>query len=607
MASKELIRRVAEASDIVSVIGAYVQLTRAGSEYRALSPFTTERTPSFYVMPGKQAFYCFSSQQGGDVFRFLQLYENLTFPEALKKLADRAGIRLDEEAITPEMAAKDRHRRRVRELQGAARDWFHLLLMKSPEAAAAREYLKGRGIGSEIAKRWLLGYAPAGARPLFQWAREKGFPQPLLVDGGLAVPSQRGSGAYPHFQHRLMFPINNDYGETVGFSGRVLSPDQKGGKYVNSPETIIFEKSKMFFGLDRSKQAILKAGRAILCEGQLDLIAAFESGVTNIVAPLGTAFTDAQARLLARQTNEVLICFDADRAGQSATSKAFAKLAPAGVSVRVVPMPLGEDPDSLIRKGGAEAFQQVVTQAEDYFDFLIRMRGGASPSATIAQRVEMATELAQRAALVPDAILRGALLQNLSTRLGVPVDQLATVVQKETQAAQQREKAQSRAKTTTTTKSPGAPGSHVMRTFCRLLLGSSAARTWLLENAQVALLDDISNATLARLIWKADFDPSQASSVSTFLAELPEEQQNAIGRLLVEPGPASQENLEPAAEVQLARDCWNSLQRESLENRIVECKGRLARLSHDATNLIEVLNECIALESALRSLQAAPE
>jgi len=600
MASKELVRKVAEASDIVSVIGAYIQLARSGAEFRALSPFSSERTPSFYVMPSKQAFYCFSTQQGGDVFRFLQLYENLTFPEALKKLADRAGIRLDESAITPEMAAKDRHRRRVRELQGAARDWFHHLLLRSPEADAARQYLKGRGIGIEVAKNWKLGYAPAGSRALFNWAREHKFSQQILVDGGLAVPSKSGNGVYPHFQHRLMFPINNDYGETVAFSGRVLSAEQKGGKYVNSPETLIFEKSKMFFGLDRSKQPILKAGKAILCEGQLDLIAAFEAGVTNIVAPLGTAFTDAQARLLARQTNEVLICFDADRAGQSATGKAFAKLAPAGISVRVVPIPAGEDPDSLIRKGGAEAFRQVVEQAEDYFDFLIRIRGGASPTATIAQRVELATELAVKAALVPDPILRGALLQNLSTRLGVPVEQLAAAVQKETKAARTRHEAKAKVRQVV-----DAPGSHVMRTFCRVLLSSSAGRNWVHEHANDAMLNDIADSSLARLIWKADLDPGVASSISTFLAELPEEQQNAIGRLLVESGPASEENLGPEGEANLARDCWHSLRRESLENRITECKGRLARISHDAADLMDLLTQCVALEKELRDLPTA--
>ncbi|RFC46119.1 MAG: DNA primase [Verrucomicrobia bacterium] len=597
MASKELIRKVAEANDIVSVIGSYVQLTRAGAEFRALSPFTTERTPSFYVMPSKQAFYCFSSQQGGDVFRFLQLYENLTFPEALKKLADRVGIRLDEEAITPEMAAKDRHRRRIRALQTAARDWFHLLLLRSQDAAPARDYLKGRGIDIEIAKRWKLGYAPANRRAFFQWARENKFGDQVLIDGGLAQPKKNGSGIYPHFQHRLMFPINNDYGETVAFSGRVLSPDQQGGKYVNSPETIIFEKSKMFFGLDRSKQPILKAGRAILCEGQLDFISAFEAGVTNMVAPLGTAFTDGQARLLARQTNEVLICFDADRAGQSATSKAFAKLAPAGISVRVVPMPTGEDPDSLIRKGGADAFRQVVDQAEDYFDFLIRIRGGASPTATIAQRVELASELARQAALVPDAILRGALLQNLSTRLGVPVDQLAAAVQKEVQVTRTRQAAKTQAKQPVET-----PGSHVMKTFCRLLLTSVSAREWVHKHAELATLNDIAEAGLARLLCAADIDPSTASSVSAFLAELSDEQQNAIGRLLVEPGPASEENLGPDREAQLAMACWIALRRKSLENRIAECQGRLARLSPDSPEIFDLLTLSLTLETQLREL-----
>ncbi|MBU6302884.1 MAG: DNA primase [Verrucomicrobia bacterium] len=597
MASKELIRQVAEANDIVSVIGAYVQLTRAGAEFRALSPFTSERTPSFYVMPSKQAFYCFSSQQGGDVFRFLQLYENLTFPEALKKLADRAGIRVDEEAITPEMAAKDRHRRIVRALQTAVRDWFHHLLLRSPEAAPARDYLKGRGIGIEVAKRWKLGYAPENRRAFFQWAKAHKFSDSVLIDGGIARPRKDGKGIYPHFQHRLMFPINNDYGETVAFSGRVLSPDQPGGKYVNSPETMIFEKSKMFFGLDRSKQPILKAGRAILCEGQLDLISAFEAGVTNIVAPLGTAFTDGQARLLARHTNEVLVCFDADRAGLSATSKAFAKLAPAGLSVRVVPMPAGEDPDSVIRKGGAGAFLQLVEQAEDYFDFLIRIRGATSPATTIAQRVELASELARQAALVPDAILRGVLIQNLSNRLAVSVDSLTAAVRKEAQATQTRQHAKARA-----SQPAEAPGSHVMKTFCRLLLGSLPARRWIQQNGDPTVLDDIAESGLARTLWMADLDPSLASSVSAFLAELPEDQQNTIGRLLVEPGPASEENLGPEGEILLAEACWTSLRRKSLENRIAECKGRVSRLPEDSDEIFPLLDLSMKLGAELRAL-----
>jgi len=594
MASREVIEQVATANDIVEVIGEYFPLQRAGTNYKALSPFTNEKTASFYVNPSKQAFFCFSSQQGGDVFKFIQLYENVSFKDALKKLADRARIHLDEE-ISAEEKAEQRLIRQLREVHRLAAEWYHTLLLKNPAAADAREYLKNRGFGIETARNWQLGYAPQSSRAFEDWAKQHKLSNFLLLKAGLMRKSQDGRGSYAFFRHRLMFPICNDYGDTIAFSGRVLSPDQKGGKYVNSPESPLFQKSRNFFGLHKSKRAILQAGRAILCEGQIDMISAYEHGVENVVAPLGTAFTELQARLLRRHTEEVVICFDADRAGQKAANEAFSYLAQVGVVVRVAKMPQGDDPDSMIKRDGVDAYKKVIDEAEEYFDYQIRL-GIAAEGDTIRDKAQLAHRLAEKIAFVEDSLKQNLLIDKLATRLGMPTSEIAKLV-KDAQRNKNREKYRRSEKEEANkpaTEVMPLPRWHVMQTLCRLLLTSNEARQFIQKEGDRSLLQHIPESELLSHLWEGELDTENPASLPTFLNSLPIAVQNAASRLLVEPG--------PTGDGQLAKDCYQAILRQSLENQRHECRGRMSTPGLNPEKLRGLLAEYKELEDRLKEL-----
>ena len=356
--SEETIQRVTEASDIVDLIGSYFPPTRPRTTSRAVCPFHQEKTPSFHVNPARQSFHCFGCGAGGGVLRFVMDYEHVDFPSAVRRLAQRAGIPILEDAASAEDGQKQGQRQRLLAIQAEAAAWFHKALVKSPAGAQAREYLKSRGITSEIAKSWQLGYAPDSWDALLEHLRGCRFSDGEIMLSGLASSKEDrpGDRIYSRFRHRVMFPICNDYGEVIAFSGRTLESDPKAAKYVNSPETPLFTKGKVLYGLDKSKRDLIEKNTAIVCEGQLDLISAYEAGIRHVIAPQGTAFTSDQARLLRRYVETVLLCFDSDTAGKKATSSSLPSLLSQGLNVKVVVLPAGEDPDSLIRRDGPAAF-----------------------------------------------------------------------------------------------------------------------------------------------------------------------------------------------------------------------------------------------------------
>ncbi|MFL6593981.1 MAG: DNA primase, partial [Chthoniobacterales bacterium] len=310
------IEQVAAANDIVEVIGSYFPLKRAGASFKALCPFHQEKTPSFNVSPQRQSFHCFGCGAGGSVFRFVMDYEHLDFPSAVKKLAARVGVPVIEDRTFS--AAEDQAheaRRTLLQLHAEAADWFHENLLKREFAKPARDYLKKRGIDGAVAKNWQLGFAPDSWDACLNWALEAGYKRRHILQSGLVKPRDEDrpneSEVYDRFRGRIMFPICNDVGEVIAFSGRVLTSDSEGAKYLNSPETPLFRKGSILFGLHKSKRALIEANSAIVCEGQLDLITLFEAGICNVVAPQGTAFTEQQARILKRFVAEVVLCFDA--------------------------------------------------------------------------------------------------------------------------------------------------------------------------------------------------------------------------------------------------------------------------------------------------------
>ena len=368
--SQATLERIRAASDIVDVIGSYLQLKRAGANFTALCPFHKEKTPSFNVNPHRQIFHCFGCHKGGDVFTFVKEYENIGFGDAVRRLAERAKIPIELDSTPGERQARHVKDQLLEVHEKIAQRW-HNCLLNETAGQAARDYLNKRGVSAEAIKLFRLGAAPDAWDDTVNWAKSKSYELSLVETAGLVIKKEETGNYYDRFRGRLMFPICDEQGRVVGFSGRVLSGDEKTAKYVNSPETPIFTKSKIFYGLDKSKRAILDAGFALICEGQLDLIACFMAGVQNIVAPQGTAFTDQHARILKRYVPEVVLCFDSDEAGQNAAVRSLDHLLSSGLAVRVAVVPAPHDPDSFIKANGGEKFRELIQSAKGFFDYYL--------------------------------------------------------------------------------------------------------------------------------------------------------------------------------------------------------------------------------------------
>lgn len=419
--SQATIDQIRAASDIVEVIGGYFPLKRAGANFTALCPFHTEKTPSFNVHSGKQIFHCFGCHKGGDVFRFVQDYENIGFMDSVKRLAERAGIVLEFEQ-SPEHQRKRALKDTLRQLHEQLAARWHTVLVNEAAGDVARAYLNQRGVSDEAILQFRLGYAPDDWEDTLRWGRSKNYDPPLLEQAGVAIRKEGTDRCYARFRGRLMFPICDEQGRVIGFSGRVLEADAKGAKYVNSPETQIFHKGGVIYGLHLARRAILAAGNVLVCEGQLDLIACHMASIANVVAPQGTALTADQARVLKRYAGEVILCFDADTAGQNAMARSLDVLLEAGLAIRVLALPPGADPDSCLRSQGPESFRERLDQAEGFFDFhLRRLCEQHDPRTDRGQRdVLQAMGIALRKA--GDAVLLDRYTQYTALALGVSAD-----------------------------------------------------------------------------------------------------------------------------------------------------------------------------------------
>jgi DNA primase len=431
------------------------------------------------VNPSRQSFHCFGCGAGGGVFRFVMDYEHLDFPAAVRKLAQRAGIAIEEDNDPAERQRRDL-RGRLMELLRDSAAWFHLNLLRNREADHAREYLKKRGITKETAVTWQIGYAPAGWETLRNWALGKGFTREELMQAGLLTVREGDErGGYDRFRDRLMFPIRNDYGEVIAFSGRILNDTQKEAKYVNSPETPVFSKGRVLFGLDKSKRPMIEAGEAVVMEGQIDLISAFEQGVTNVVAPQGTAFTAEQARLLRRFVERVILCFDSDTAGQNAVEKSLPALLSAGIGVKVASLPRGEDPDSLIRREGVEAFRSLLSGSVDFFDHAIdraeREAIGRSGAFGPREKAAVGGRLAGYIALLPETALRETTSSHVGSRLGLSDAALKEASARNPYVHSEPEETGQRDSTSETPVKVSAS----TELICRLALLSPEVREWL--------------------------------------------------------------------------------------------------------------------------------
>lgn len=386
--------------DIVDLVSDYLSLKKTGQNWRGLCPFHTEKTPSFTVSPAKQIYHCFGCGSGGDIFSFLVNYENLTFNEALKALAKRAGVTLKP---SQKSDAKAGEKEALYNIHNDALAFFRQNLTKSPEAIA---YLKKRGIESDAQELFEIGYASKSWDALLAYLKRKGYAPEIIKKAGLITQSAKGS--YDIFRERIIFPIHDLKGDVIAFGGRAVNGSEP--KYLNSPETLIFNKRGVLYGLNRAKNSIKETGKILLMEGYIDVITAHLHGFTNTVAPLGTAFTIEHGILIKRFTENVILVFDGDKAGVKATKSAASALLESGLNVKVLSLPDKEDPDSFIREKGKEAFRELLEKPLSIIDFF--MIHGGDKNLTAREAIEAISRM-------PDGVLQGDYVRMLSEKIGV--------------------------------------------------------------------------------------------------------------------------------------------------------------------------------------------
>lgn len=411
--SREIVREVLAANDIVDVISGYLDLKASGSRrWKALSPFKNERTPSFMVSQDRQTYHCFSTDQGGDALSFIMAVEGLTFSEALRKLADRAGIKLP---VATEADEKlESLRTQLMDFNVFAGAHFKRNLMDPLRGAVARKYVAGRALKDSTVSRFGLGYAPDNPAGLLDAAVAKGFGDSVFDASGLLKRNDRGRW-YDFFRNRVMFPIKDISGNVVAFGGRDLGDSP--AKYINSPETRLYKKSRVLYGLHEARDAIRKEGYAILVEGYFDLLRCFDAGIENVVATCGTALTEEQAALIRRYAPEVVLVYDGDAAGIRAALKGTKVLVAAGLGVRAAALPGGQDPDDFVRAKGSEAMREVLAKANDFVAFYADM--SQSRTQTLEGRTAVAHELFEIVRGISDEILVEGYLKQIGRALGL--------------------------------------------------------------------------------------------------------------------------------------------------------------------------------------------
>lgn len=420
--SDELIEEVRSRNDVVDVISGYVRLQKRGSTYFGLCPFHNEKTPSFSVSPGKQMYYCFGCGAGGNVFTFMMQYENFTFQEAMQSLADRAGIELPKQEMSAAQREAADRRSRLLEINKVAAKYFYMLL-RSPQGAHALQYFEERKLSKETMQHFGLGYSNKYSDDLYQYLKKQGYEDELLKDSGLVTIDER-RGGHDKFWNRAMFPIMDANNRVIGFGGRVMGEGEP--KYLNSPETMIFDKSRNLYGLNFARSS--RRPHILLCEGYMDVIALHQAGFDNAVASLGTSFTSGHANLLKRYTKEVYLTFDSDGAGVKAALRAIPILKEAGLTAKVINMRPYKDPDEFIKNMGKEAFQERLDHGMNSFMFELKALEGQYDMEDPQGRTDFFKETAKRLLRFEDEIERSSYIKTIAGTYQVEPEELRKMV-----------------------------------------------------------------------------------------------------------------------------------------------------------------------------------
>jgi DNA primase len=475
-------------------------------------------------------------------------------------------------------------------LHAEAAEWFHENLIKREIGELARKYLQQRGITRETAKRWQLGYAPEEWDAFGSWARAKGYGTSELITSGLLKTkdeneAHRRQSAYDRFRGRIMFPICNDIGEVIAFSGRLLKDEEDVAKYLNSPETPLFRKGNVLFGLHKSKRAMIEANCAIVCEGQLDLISLFEAGIKNVVAPQGTAFTDNQARILKRFVNEVALCFDSDAAGAKAAERSLDALLENEFIIRVVQLPSGEDPDSLVRREGSEQFEKRVAKAQDFFDYWIDREMASADPNSMSARIQAARNLAGTMSRVHDPVLRGEVVNKASARLGVAPADFESLLAKHSRAS-----SPSMNPNSSHTRVESAPA-HDVAMLCLLALRDEPARNFLHAQKWREVLEQVPDSDILIRILESELRPEDAASLNAFMTTLSPQDERLISTWLLQKMPAATETM--------VEKWWRGICQSVVRRRLETAKNRIKLPELSAGEVVNLQKQILDLQEQL--------
>lgn len=578
------VEQIKERLSILDVVGQYVQLQRAGRHFKGKSPFSNEKTPSFFVSPDRGMYYCFSSGKGGDIFRFIEEMEGVDFRGALKILAERAGV-----SLVPESPQKRSERETLYAVLEAATAYFAETLEQHPDI---RAYLLGRGLTEKSIEKWRIGFIPEGWRALHDHLRALGFSEEMLLRSGLVKRSEEKRTLYDVFRNRVMFPIADSSGRVVAFSGRTMSTDPALPKYVNSPETELYEKSHILFGYDQAKQSIRSHNFSLVVEGQFDLVLSHQVGFTNTVAISGTALSDHHASLLVRLSKRVVLALDSDRAGINSVKRSAQVLLARGMDVKVARLADGKDPADLVAKDPA-LLKEAVRTAGTVIEFLVGVcRANARDDR--AFKLSVREEVLPFVARIPDRIDREHFEQVVAAAMATTTEAVHFEVERILEvSASERPSVDAPA-------APVAPAVQAYRTdelarfiFGMALWGEQAAASADTAVERVTFNTDEVRSALREAVGEATF---------TELSDMPTEEQNKL-LFEIERGTAG---LPPHALAEQVRAAVTELQLRMTRRALGEARGRLraAESEGDETTVANALAECAALQQRLSALQS---
>jgi len=553
------IEQVRNATELTEVISQYVPLKRAGKNFVGLCPFHKEKTPSFNVSPDRQIFHCFGCGQGGDAFKFLMQYEKMSFIEAVEHLASRAGLTVP---VRGQDARKYRDERSLLfELYDEAARFFHRRLHEKADGHEALSYLRERGVSQRTIEERGLGYAPPSWSALLEHFTRKGRKPEELARSGLVAPRREGHGFYDRFRGRVMVPIRNESGKIVAFGGRLLGRGEP--KYLNSPESPIYVKSRILFDFDRAKEAIRRSGTAVLMEGYLDSIQAHQAGISNAAATCGTSLTAGHAQLLRRSGDHVVVNFDPDDAGEAATRRGIDLLIEEGFQVSVLSLPSGEDPDTFIRNRGPEAYRERLDEADSFVDYLINRGVCQHDVRTPRGKAAFLNSVLPTLARIPNHVERVAYVSRLAERAEV-FD--AAIVAELRRAVMER---RGEVKTPSERASPLTPAE---RDLVRWMLHSPPEAERLLADVDEEDLQELTTAPILRAMQKVA--SSATLSTERVLEHLSTEgEKNLLTRIALDPSP-----LGPR---QSPRDCLNRLREQRWRRKLSHLRAKLAESAED--------------------------